>query len=89
MAKHTEEHNTHSPTQDHEEHIGIPGYLVVFGILVVGTIITYAVALLVSAAVLWFFGRMDDVTMNTAAAQVIVLGLAATLGASAGRLLLQ
>ena len=55
----------------------------------VGTIITYAVALVISAAVLWFFGRMDDVTMNTAAAQVIVLGLAATLGASAGRLLLQ
>jgi cytochrome c oxidase subunit 4 len=46
MAKHTEEHNTHSPTQDHEEHIGIPGYLVVFGILVVGTIITYYVSLL-------------------------------------------
>ena len=57
--------------------------------VVVGTVITYAVALVVSAAVLWFFGRMDDVTMNTAAAQVIVLGLAATLGASAGRLLLQ
>ena len=57
--------------------------------VVVGTIVTYAVALVVSAAVLWFFGRMDDVTMNTAAAQVIVLGLAATLGASAGRLLLQ
>ena len=57
--------------------------------VVVGTIVTYAVALVISAAVLWFFGRMDDVTMNTAAAQVIVLGLAATLGASAGRLLLQ
>ena len=57
--------------------------------VVVGTIVTYAVALVVSAAVLWFFGRMDDVPMNTAAAQVIVLGLAATLGASAGRLLLQ
>ncbi len=57
--------------------------------VVIGTIVTYAVALVISAAVLWFFGRMDDVTMNTAAAQVIVLGLAATLGASAGRLLLQ
>ena len=57
--------------------------------VIVGTVITYAVALVVSAAVLWFFGRMDEVTMNTAAAQVIVLGLAATLGASAGRLLLQ
>jgi cytochrome c oxidase subunit IV len=43
MAQH-EEHNTHSPTQDHEGHIGLPGYFGVFAILVVGTIITYAVA---------------------------------------------
>ncbi len=28
-----------------EQHIGIPGYLVVFGILVVGTVVTYFVAL--------------------------------------------
>lgn len=28
-----------------EEHIGIPGYFTVFGILVVGTILTYIVAL--------------------------------------------
>jgi cytochrome c oxidase subunit IV len=43
MAQH-EEHNTHSATQDHEAHIGLPGYFGVFAILVVGTIITYAVA---------------------------------------------
>ena len=36
----------HSEEHHHEEqHIGIPGYLVVFGILVVGTILTYTVAL--------------------------------------------
>lgn len=57
--------------------------------VVIGTIVTYAVALVMSAAVLWFFGRMDNVTMNTAIAQTVVLGLTATLGASAGRLLLQ
>jgi cytochrome c oxidase subunit IV len=28
-----------------EQHIGIPGYLIVFGILFVGTIVTYLVAL--------------------------------------------
>ena len=56
--------------------------------VVVGTIVTYAVALLVSAAVLWFFGRFDQ-ALITCVAQTIVLGLAATLGASAGRLLLQ
>ena len=45
MAHHAEEHNTHSHTQEHEAHIGIPGYLGVFGILVVGTILTYYVSL--------------------------------------------
>jgi cytochrome c oxidase subunit 4 len=44
MANHTEEHNTHSHTQEHEEHIGIPGYIGVFLILVVGTILTYWVS---------------------------------------------
>lgn len=42
MAEHKEDHEEHGEHQ----HIGIPGYLVVFGILVVGTIVTYAVALL-------------------------------------------
>ena len=34
-------------SDDHseEQHIGIPGYLIVFGILVVGTVATYLVAL--------------------------------------------
>jgi cytochrome c oxidase subunit 4 len=39
MAKHEHEHHTEN------EHIGIPGYLGVFGILVVGTVLTYLVAL--------------------------------------------
>jgi putative integral membrane protein (TIGR02587 family) len=56
--------------------------------VVVGTIVTYAVALMISAAVLWFFGRFDE-ALITCVAQTVVLGLAATLGASAGRLLLQ
>ncbi|MBA3882830.1 MAG: TIGR02587 family membrane protein [Chthoniobacterales bacterium] len=56
--------------------------------VVVGTVVTYAVALIISAAVLWFFGRFDQ-ALGTCIAQTIVLGLAASLGASAGRLLLQ
>ncbi len=35
----------HSDTHSEEQHIGIPGYLAVFGVLVVGTILTYVVAL--------------------------------------------
>jgi len=56
--------------------------------VVIGTAVTYAVALVISAAVLWFFGRFDE-ALITCVAQTVVLGLAATLGASAGRLLLQ
>lgn len=40
----TENHEHHDEHGEHE-HIGIPGYLVVFGILVVGTVVTYLVAL--------------------------------------------
>ena len=58
-------------------------------LILLGTVVTYAIALSSSALILWFFGRFDDVTMFTALAQTVALGLAATLGASAGRLLLQ
>lgn len=37
-------HDKHDEDHDNHEHIGIPGYLGVFGILVVGTILTYFVA---------------------------------------------
>ncbi|HLL72520.1 MAG TPA: TIGR02587 family membrane protein [Pyrinomonadaceae bacterium] len=60
-----------------------------FSAVVVGSVITYAVALTTAALILWFFGRFDGVALYTALAQTIVLGVAATLGASAGRLLLQ
>ena len=57
--------------------------------VLVGTVVTYAVALAVSAAVLYFFGRFEGQALAACVAQTVVLGVAATLGASAGRLLLQ
>ena len=40
MADKHKEHREHEPEHEHEhEHIGIPGYLGVFAILVVGTIV--------------------------------------------------
>ncbi len=57
--------------------------------VIAGTVITYAIALISSAMILWFFGRFEGLTPATCLAQTIVLGVAATLGASAGRLLLQ
>jgi uncharacterized membrane protein len=58
-------------------------------LILLGTVVTYAIALSASALILLFFGRFDGVTMFTALTQTVALGLAATLGASAGRLLLQ
>lgn len=52
-------------------------------------VVTYAIALVVSAAILWFFGRLDECCLAAGVARTVVLGLPATLGASAGRLLLQ
>jgi len=59
------------------------------GAVVRSTTQSYAVALLVSAALLWFFGRFDGESMGAITAQTVVLGFASMLGASAGRLLLQ
>ncbi len=54
-----------------------------------GAITTYAVAIAVSSAICWFFGRFDGASLEIISAQTIVLAFPATLGASAGRLLLQ
>ena len=60
----------------------------VFGV-VHGTAITYAAALAASAALLWFFDRFEQHAVSLNVGQCVVLGLAGTLGASAGRLLLR
>jgi putative integral membrane protein (TIGR02587 family) len=57
--------------------------------MVRGTVVTYAVGLLASAAILWLFGRFDGMGWGPIAGQSVALAGAATLGASAGRLLLQ
>lgn len=57
--------------------------------VVMGTAMTYAIALAASALLLWFFGRFDHVAAEVAAREVVVLGFPASLGAAAGRLLLQ
>ena len=54
-----------------------------------GILATYAVALLASAGTLFFFGRLDGELLNAQIAQIVTASLGASLGASAGRLLLQ
>ena len=54
-----------------------------------GTVVTYGIALIVSAGILWFFGRFDGAALDVCIRQMIVLGFPAVVGASAGRLLIQ
>lgn len=58
-------------------------------IVLAGSVVTYAVALGASAWLLWFFGRFEGMSLAVVVGQTVVLGFAATFGASAGRLLLQ
>ncbi len=60
-----------------------------FRSVVIGTLGSYAVTLVTTAAVLWFFGRFDQASLGTATAETIVLAFPTSLGASAGRLLVQ
>lgn len=57
--------------------------------VVFGTAIMYSIALGVSFFMLWIFNRFDGVSLYGIIAQVIVLALPATLGASAGRFLIK
>jgi putative integral membrane protein (TIGR02587 family) len=52
------------------------------------TVVGYAVALAVSALLLWTFGRFDGIPLELMIRQTIVLGLPAALGAAAARLIL-
>ena len=52
-------------------------------------VVSYAMALMSSALILWFFGRFEGVAVEVIVGQTVVLALPATLGAAAGRLLLR
>jgi putative integral membrane protein (TIGR02587 family) len=51
------------------------------------TVVGYALALLISAYVLWSFGQADDTALVEFVRATIVLGFPAALGAAAARLL--
>jgi len=52
------------------------------------TVAGYALALLLSAGSLWFFGRLDGLGLSPALHATIVLGFPAAVGAAAARLIL-
>ncbi|HEX2187383.1 MAG TPA: TIGR02587 family membrane protein [Longimicrobiaceae bacterium] len=68
----------------HSARDGTPGWSVFLRFTVVG----YAIALLVSAYVLWTFGRYDDNAVARMTMEAVVLGFPAGLGAAAARLIL-
>jgi putative integral membrane protein (TIGR02587 family) len=70
---------------------GAKKYVASDGIFVAarGAITCYAVALAASIALCWFFGHFDGASFDIMVALSVVLTFPATLGASAGRLLLQ
>lgn len=57
--------------------------------VVYDTCTSYLLALTASAFTLWYFGRFDGLSFWNILAQCIVLGVVASLGASAGRLLIK
>lgn len=57
--------------------------------ILAGTLVMYSVALVSSAFMLWFFGRLEGLSLYTAVSEVVVLSFPGAMGASAGRLLLQ
>jgi putative integral membrane protein (TIGR02587 family) len=68
-----------------QQFVGHSGALAVL----MGAVVTYAIALAISALLCWFFGHFDGAGLSIGVAQMVVLALPATLGASAGRLLIQ
>jgi putative integral membrane protein (TIGR02587 family) len=52
------------------------------------TVVGYAIVLLMSAYVLWTFGRLDDSSLGFQVATTVVLAVPASLGAAAARLVL-
>lgn len=81
--------------------LGVGGFVLLYGGLdhkgqarPVTTVVSrsftqYAVSLVASAFILWFFGRFQGTSLAVSLAEVVVLGVPACLGASVGRLLLQ
>jgi uncharacterized membrane protein len=51
------------------------------------TVVGYAIALLVSAYVLWTFGRLDGMSVDAIVATLVVLAFPAAIGAGAAHLI--
>ncbi|MDQ4021529.1 MAG: TIGR02587 family membrane protein [Actinomycetota bacterium] len=59
-----------------------------WAVFVAHTVVGYVIALAVSGYLLWTFGRFDGLALQPILAQTLVLGLPASVGAAAARLIL-
>lgn len=66
----------------------VPGHMGATVAFVRFTVVGYAIALVVSAYVLWTFGRLDHMAWSEQLSAALVLGFPAAIGAAAARLLL-
>lgn len=57
--------------------------------LVFGSVISYAVAFACSAAILFLFGRFDGMALSAVLSMTVVLSVAASMGAAAGKILIR
>lgn len=59
-----------------------------WAVFVTHTVVGYVIALTVSGYLLWTFGRFDGLAPQAILTQTLVLGLPASVGAAAARLIL-
>ena len=57
------------------------------GKIIYDLVVSYSVALVASFGMIWFFGRLEESLLLTAS-EMVVLGIPASIGSSAGRLLI-
>lgn len=67
--------------------IGTPDKKVPVSKMAYKLVVSYSVAILVSLGMIWFFGRVES-SFSLVVSEVAVLGIPASIGASAGRLLI-
>lgn len=72
----------------HGRESAIPGDKSFLSVFLRYTTVGYAIALLISAYVLWTFGRFDGAGLEDSIKAVLVLGFPAAIGAGASRLIL-
>ena len=57
--------------------------------IALGTVLSYSIAFCASATILYLFGRFDGVALSGCLGMTVVLTVAASMGAAAGKILIR